>query len=109
MELDAWVYRPWACVQHAPAHGGTPCSPHVAVCSHCMAAGGNARCGKALHHMTARRSLVQPQRHPALCAHPCPSPLLAAFYGPPTEEAQGIAVIQRALELGVTMLDTSDM
>ncbi|MEJ7567560.1 MAG: aldo/keto reductase [Gaiellaceae bacterium] len=33
---------------------------------------------------------------------------MSEFYGPPAEEA-GIATIQRALELGVTFLDTADM
>lgn len=34
---------------------------------------------------------------------------MSAFYGPPTEEAAAIGVIHRALELGVTLLDTSDI
>ena len=33
---------------------------------------------------------------------------MSEFYGP-TDEAEGIATIQRALDLGVTMLDTADM
>jgi aryl-alcohol dehydrogenase-like predicted oxidoreductase len=33
---------------------------------------------------------------------------MSAFYGP-TDEAEGIATIQRALDLGVTFLDTADM
>jgi predicted oxidoreductase len=34
---------------------------------------------------------------------------LSAFYGAPTEEGAALAVIHRALELGVTLLDTSDI
>jgi aryl-alcohol dehydrogenase-like predicted oxidoreductase len=34
---------------------------------------------------------------------------LSAFYGAPTEEGAALAVIHRALELGVTLLDTSDV
>jgi len=33
---------------------------------------------------------------------------MSAFYGP-TDEAESLATIDRALELGVTLLDTSDM
>jgi aryl-alcohol dehydrogenase-like predicted oxidoreductase len=34
---------------------------------------------------------------------------LSFAYGSPTEEGAALAVIHRALELGVTLLDTSDM
>lgn len=34
---------------------------------------------------------------------------MSAFYGPPKEEAEAIKVIHRAIELGVTFLDTSDI
>jgi len=33
---------------------------------------------------------------------------MSEFYGP-TDEAESVATIQRALELGVTLLDTADM
>ena len=51
----------------------------------------------------------------ATCASPaaCPVPVRAlqgttAFYGP-ADEAEGIATIRRAIELGCTLLDTSDV
>lgn len=34
---------------------------------------------------------------------------MSAFYGPPSEEAGAIAVIHRALDLGVTLFDTAEM
>jgi predicted oxidoreductase len=34
---------------------------------------------------------------------------MSAFYGPTPDEQEAIKVIHRALEIGVTMLDTSDM
>jgi len=34
---------------------------------------------------------------------------MSEFYGPPQDEAQSLAVLERALDLGVTLLDTSDM
>lgn len=34
---------------------------------------------------------------------------MSEFYGAPSDEAVGIATIRRALELGVTLLDTADM
>jgi aryl-alcohol dehydrogenase-like predicted oxidoreductase len=34
---------------------------------------------------------------------------MSAFYGPPKEEAEMIALIHKAIESGVTFLDTSDI
>jgi aryl-alcohol dehydrogenase-like predicted oxidoreductase len=34
---------------------------------------------------------------------------MSAFYGPPSEEAGAIAVIHRALDLGITLFDTAEM
>ncbi|MFA5581739.1 MAG: aldo/keto reductase [Paracoccaceae bacterium] len=34
---------------------------------------------------------------------------MSEFYGPPQDEAESLATLERALELGVTMYDTSDM
>jgi aryl-alcohol dehydrogenase-like predicted oxidoreductase len=34
---------------------------------------------------------------------------MSAFYGPPKEEAEMIALIHRAIDSGVTFLDTSDI
>jgi aryl-alcohol dehydrogenase-like predicted oxidoreductase len=34
---------------------------------------------------------------------------MSAFYGGRSDDAEAIAVIHRALELGVTLLDTADM
>ena len=34
---------------------------------------------------------------------------MSAFYGPPSEEAVAIGVIERALELGITLFDTAEM
>lgn len=34
---------------------------------------------------------------------------MSAFYGPPKEETEAIKVIHRAVELGATFLDTSDV
>ena len=34
---------------------------------------------------------------------------MSAFYGPPKEEEEAIKLIHRAVDLGVTFLDTSDI
>ena len=34
---------------------------------------------------------------------------MSAFYGPPTSEEAGVAVIRRALELGCTTFDTAEL